>query len=90
MCSIFAIDGAAFGIMLNHFHAVLHVDVEKAQRWSDDQELGHALRKHQISRKQLTWDRKTGQRETGHALPYTHAQIIEQDSTTLQCQGIPI
>lgn len=32
---IFAIDVCAYAVMSNHFHVVLHIDVAKAQQWSD-------------------------------------------------------
>ncbi len=37
LSSIFAIDVCAYAVMSNHFHLVLHVDVEKAQAWSFDE-----------------------------------------------------
>jgi len=37
LSAIFAIDGAAYAVMSNHFHVVLHVDTGKAHRWSDDE-----------------------------------------------------
>ncbi|MBO2592027.1 transposase [Shewanella algae] len=33
--AVFAIDVAAFAIMSNHLHLVLHVDIETANRWTD-------------------------------------------------------
>jgi len=33
--NIFAIDVAAYAVMSNHYHAVLHIDVERAKSWSD-------------------------------------------------------
>jgi hypothetical protein len=35
LVDIFAIDVCAYAILSNHFHVVLHVDVEKAKGWSD-------------------------------------------------------
>ena len=32
---IFAIDVAAYAIMSNHYHAVLHINVERSKTWSD-------------------------------------------------------
>ena len=37
LSAIFAIDVCAYAIMSNHFHLVLHVDVEKAGNWSFDE-----------------------------------------------------
>lgn len=37
LSSVFAIDVCAYAIMSNHFHLVLRVDVERAQRWSSDE-----------------------------------------------------
>ena len=34
---IFAIDIAAYAIMSNHYHVVLHVDARQAENWSDKQ-----------------------------------------------------
>ena len=31
----FAIDVAAYAVMSNHLHVVLHIDVEQANAWSD-------------------------------------------------------
>ena len=47
LSSVFAIDICAFAVMSNHVHVVLHVDVEKAQSWSDKQVLAlwHTLYK---------------------------------------------
>jgi REP element-mobilizing transposase RayT len=33
----FAIDICAYAVMSNHYHLVLHVDAERAARWSDDE-----------------------------------------------------
>ncbi len=33
--TIFAIDVAAYAIMSNHYHAVLHINVKRAKSWSD-------------------------------------------------------
>ncbi|WP_345867597.1 transposase [Shewanella algae] len=33
--AVFAIDVAAFAIMSNHLHLVLHIDIETANRWTD-------------------------------------------------------
>ncbi len=33
--AVFAIDVAAFAIMSNHLHLVLHIDIEIANRWTD-------------------------------------------------------
>jgi hypothetical protein len=33
--NVFAIDVAAYAIMSNHYHAVLHINVERAKTWSD-------------------------------------------------------
>ena len=33
--AVFAIDIAAFAVMLNHLHMVLRVDIETANRWTD-------------------------------------------------------
>ena len=32
---IFAIDIAAYAIMSNHYHVVLHINSDKAKRWGD-------------------------------------------------------
>ena len=47
LSSVFAIDICAFAVMSNHVHLVLHVDVDKAQGWSDKQVLAlwHTLYK---------------------------------------------
>ena len=37
LSSVFAIDVCAYAIMSNHFHLVLHVDVQSAQDWSSDE-----------------------------------------------------
>ncbi len=37
----FAIDIAAYAIMSNHYHVVLHVDRQKAQSWSDAEVVEH-------------------------------------------------
>ena len=57
----FAIDVAAYAIMSNHYHLVLHIDEAKAKSWSDDEVLkrwtqifyGPHLRKEQISPEEL-------------------------------------
>ncbi|WP_133405486.1 transposase [Parashewanella tropica] len=35
LAEIFAIDICAYAVMSNHLHVVLHVDLDKAKRWSD-------------------------------------------------------
>jgi putative transposase len=35
LSSIFSVDVCAYAIMSNHYHVVLHIDVEKAKRWSN-------------------------------------------------------
>ena len=35
--AVFAIDIAAYAVMSNHYHLVLHVDSNRAQSWSDDE-----------------------------------------------------
>jgi REP element-mobilizing transposase RayT len=44
---VYAIDIYAYAVMSNHVHVVMHVDVDKAQGWSDKQVLGlwHTLYK---------------------------------------------
>ena len=37
VCSTFAIDCCAYAVMSNHLHTVLHVVVERATAWSDDE-----------------------------------------------------
>jgi REP element-mobilizing transposase RayT len=39
LTSVFAIDVAAYAIMSNHFHLVLHIDRARALSWSDDEVL---------------------------------------------------
>jgi len=47
LSSVFAIDICAYAVMSNHVHVVMHVDVDKAQGWSDKQviSLWHTLYK---------------------------------------------
>lgn len=37
LAKVFAIDIAAYAVMSNHYHLVLHVDQRRSQRWSDDE-----------------------------------------------------
>ena len=37
IAGVFAIDVAAYAVMSNHYHAVLHIDSEKAESWTDDE-----------------------------------------------------
>jgi len=37
LSSVFAIDVCAYAIMSNHFHLVLHVDVERSRSWTPDE-----------------------------------------------------
>ena len=39
----YAIDIAAYALMSNHYHLVLHVDKARAARWSDDRVISHWL-----------------------------------------------
>lgn len=39
LANIFAIDVAAYAVMSNHYHVVVHIDSGRAQRWSDEQVL---------------------------------------------------
>ena len=54
LSNIFAIDIAAYAIMSNHYHAVLHINAQRAKSWSDQEvaERWHSLFKGtQFSRK---------------------------------------
>ena len=35
--AVFAIDVAAYAVMSNHYHIILHVDVARAQAWNEDE-----------------------------------------------------
>jgi hypothetical protein len=37
LSSVFAIDIAAYAVMSNHYHLVLHVDQHRSRQWSDDE-----------------------------------------------------
>ncbi len=37
LASVFAIDIAAYAVMSNHYHLVLHVDAHRSKGWSDDE-----------------------------------------------------
>jgi len=39
--SIFAIDIAAYAVMSNHYHVVLHINHEQASSWSELQVVEH-------------------------------------------------
>jgi REP element-mobilizing transposase RayT len=41
---VFAIDIAAYAIMSNHYHLVLHVDQDRSNRWSTDEVIARWLR----------------------------------------------
>ena len=41
LAHIFAIDVAAYAVMSNHYHVVLHIDSARAQQWSTEQVLQH-------------------------------------------------
>jgi REP element-mobilizing transposase RayT len=41
---VFAIDVAAYAVMSNHYHLVLHVDAERAMGWSQDEVIERWLR----------------------------------------------
>ena len=46
LATIFSIDVASYAIMNNHYHVVVHIDQEKADKWSERQIcifLGHPL-----------------------------------------------
>ena len=65
LSSVFAIDICAFAVMSNHVHLVLHVDVEKAQGWSDKQVLAlwHTLYKGTLLTQKFMRDDKLSQAE---------------------------
>ena len=37
MADIFAIDIAAYAVMSNHYHVVVHIDQKRAEQWSDEE-----------------------------------------------------
>ncbi|MBI3783425.1 MAG: transposase [Deltaproteobacteria bacterium] len=37
LSQIFAVDVCAYGLMSNHFHAVLHIDRDRAESWSEEE-----------------------------------------------------
>ena len=37
LCSVFAVDLCAYGIMSNHYHIVIRIDVDKAKQWTDQE-----------------------------------------------------
>jgi REP element-mobilizing transposase RayT len=39
LAGVFAVDVAAYAVMSNHYHLVLRIDAERAQRWSRDEVL---------------------------------------------------
>ncbi|WP_394132944.1 hypothetical protein [Shewanella maritima] len=39
LTDVFAIDVAAYAVMSNHLHVVLHIDIEEVNKWSDREEL---------------------------------------------------
>ena len=43
LSSVFAIDVCAYAIMSNHFHLVLHIDVDQAGAWTFDEVIDHWL-----------------------------------------------
>ena len=44
LADIFALDVAAYAVMSNHFHVVVHIDRERAMQWSADEVLRRWLR----------------------------------------------
>ena len=46
LSSVFAIDIAAYAIMSNHYHLVLHVDQARSEEWSDDEVIDRWLLLH--------------------------------------------
>lgn len=44
LAEIFAIDIAAYAVMSNHYHVVLHVDTGRGVAWSDDEVIGNWTR----------------------------------------------
>ena len=44
LSEVFAINVCAYAVMSNHYHAVLHIDTEQAEAWSDDQVIEHWLK----------------------------------------------
>ncbi len=43
LSSVFAIDIAAYAVMSNHYHLVLHVDLQRSRQWSDDEVISRWL-----------------------------------------------
>lgn len=39
LAGVFAVDVAAYAVMSNHYHLVLRIDAERAQRWSQNEVL---------------------------------------------------
>ncbi|WP_261874951.1 transposase [Vibrio rarus] len=75
LTSVFAIDVAAFAIMSNHLHVVLHVDIEAANDWSDREVLEQW---HQI----FKGDELTHRFVKGHLLPPADTAILQHRIAT--------
>ena len=79
LAGVFALDICAYAVLSNHYHIVLHINLAKAKRWSNDEVIE---RWHQIFKGSV----QSQQYMAGETLPKTHQALLNQQVKEWRCR----
>jgi REP element-mobilizing transposase RayT len=88
LTSMFAIDVAAYAVMSNHYHVVLHVDRSRARRWTKEEVVAHWTRLFSIPSAVERWsngEATQAEREAAEAKIETWRERLHDLSWFMRC-----